>query len=373
VRIRRDPRSFDDAFYDRLAELARDALRTGKTEGEALDLAAQSIVPSLDRAVPGVVARLSKTTPRMLRQHRRVQRGFERRLRKHWGEALDRFYAVVVCAEEAGSDFNAAYRPTAVEKEDFVFEVLAGMHARSCRISLEVHRLLSSGFPMGALARCRSLHEIAVAAGVVHRFGREPDSLDLAERFLLHEHVQNWKDAQEYQRNCASIGYEPFSDEEMATMRAARDAVIDRFGESFGQDNGWAADLLKKRRVSFVDLEHAADLDHLRPFYKWGSHEVHGDAKGWSLNRLDRGGVTYLSTGHTNAGLADPGQLALISLTQCTVSLLLCTQTIRPQNLISTMVIQAMLEPAHEAFMRGHDSVTAAEQRHQAQQLAAGS
>jgi hypothetical protein len=155
----------------------------------------------------------------MLRWHRRQQRAFERRLRKHWGKALDLYFAVAVCAEEAGATFNDRHRPAAEEHQDLVFEAMTGLHARACRTALEVHRLLAGGFPMGALSRCRTLHELAVTMIILAEHGRQSDHVDLAERFLLHSVVMSYQDALVYQENCGALGYEPFTPEDMAEMK----------------------------------------------------------------------------------------------------------------------------------------------------------
>lgn len=77
-----------------------------------------------------------------------------------------------------------------MEKQDYLFEALTGLHARACRVAVEIHHLLAGGFPMGALARCRTLHEIAVTMMILADFGCMDEHPDLAERFLLHEDIK---------------------------------------------------------------------------------------------------------------------------------------------------------------------------------------
>ncbi len=138
-----------------------------------MELAVPALQEALDEVVPRIARDLARRAPRMLRQHRRVNRGFERHLRKHWGKALDRFYAIVVCAEEVGHKLHGAHRKAVAEEFDPVFEALIGLYARACRIAREVHQLLSGGFSFGALARSRTLHELAVITIVIADYGRE--------------------------------------------------------------------------------------------------------------------------------------------------------------------------------------------------------
>jgi Family of unknown function (DUF5677) len=330
------------------------ALAKGLDEDAAMTLADEAFREALDEAldkyVPRVTKKLVRTAPRMLRRHRRHQRAFERRLRKQWGKALDLYYAVGVAAEEAGSTFDSTHRPAAVEHQDFVFEALTGLHARACRTAFEVHRLLSSGFPKGALSRCRTLHELAVTSIVIAEHGREAVYSDIAERFLLHEVVMGYKDALVYQDNCKTLGYELFSDEDMAEMKRGHDALIQRYGPAFGKPYGWAS-AIEPSPSTFRDLERLAELTHMRSHYRWASHEVHSDAKGSALNVYRHGGIAYRSSGITDSGLADPGHLALISLHQCTVYLLTRgTNSLSPRDLLALLAMEVLVDRSGEAF-----------------------
>jgi Family of unknown function (DUF5677) len=105
---------------------------------------------------------------------------------------------------------------------------MTGLHARACRIAFEVHRLLATGFPMGALSRCRTVHELAVTSIILAEFGRQSAHADLAERFLLHSMVMSYKDALIYQDHCHLLGYEPYTVEEMAEMKQNYDELVAR-------------------------------------------------------------------------------------------------------------------------------------------------
>jgi hypothetical protein len=79
---------------------------------------------AFERTAPLLVEQLVDTAPRMLREHRRLDRAFERRLRRDWGCALDLFYMVLVGNEEAGEEFNRVNRPAAADRQDHLFEAL---------------------------------------------------------------------------------------------------------------------------------------------------------------------------------------------------------------------------------------------------------
>jgi hypothetical protein len=300
----------------------------------------------------------------MLRQHRKLRRGFERRLRKVWGNALDQMYAIVVCAEEAGSEFCKRYGKRAAEGLDFNFDALSGLHARACRTGFEVHRMLASGLGRGAMSRCRTLHELAVVSNFIATCSVEYP--DLAERFLLHDHVLNYRDALEYQKSAEALGVEPFSADSMQAMKEGRDSLKERFGSSYLNDNGWAAEAVGKERPGFNDLESLAGMSHLRGYYKWASHEVHADSKGWRLNMTDRAGIAVRSTGFSNDGLADPGSMAITSLLQCTTALLLCCEEQHPFDLVMVSSIALMVNEADDEFLRSHEFLRVKEAQFQA-------
>jgi Family of unknown function (DUF5677) len=369
MKLRRhsQPESFDERFYRALRDEVNQLTSELSADDQVTDPIAAALDPVLEKFASAVAANLEKSQRKLISSRSRYQRGFVKRLRGSWADALDRYYALCVCLEELGSDFNNTRRPQAARDQDHVFESLVGLHARACRTALEVHHLLSGGFPMGALARCRTLHELGVTAGVIQEYGRDPKHLDLGERYLLHDHVINYRDAIDYQKHCADIGADPFSDDEMAAMKNDRDAVVARFGTSFKNDNGWAAELIGKDRPTFSDLEATADLSHLRGYYKWASHEVHADAKGWRLNHGSRGDRTYVSSGHVNFGLADPGQLALHSLQLCTTLLILCEKPLASSDLVALMAIQGLIDKADHAFADAEKSIQDAEDRLQAE------
>jgi len=62
-------------------------------------------------------------------------------------------------------------------------------------------------------------------------------------------------------------------------MEEARSNAINEFGKSFGVNYGWAASVLKFNNT-FAQIEESIGLNHLRPYYKMASQNVHADPKG---------------------------------------------------------------------------------------------
>lgn len=267
---------------------------------------------------------LKRDMPKALRAWRAERAGFEKRLRERWGRAFDLYELVHSLCVEAGTSLNDRYGDQAVRENDIVFHALKLLHGRACVTGSEILALLVSGHPFGAYARWRTLHEYAAVAFLIRERGAE-----LAERFILHQHVQILKDARGYQRahgaltKLSGTEYEPFTPDEIGEMEKVRDALLGRFGQAFGSDWGWAALLTENGRAPrFVELERLAGLEHLRPFMQRAHHDVHADSKGVALGIVGQAERQVMLAGATNYGLADPGQGALISLHQVTTTLL---------------------------------------------------
>lgn len=253
-----------------------------------------------------VVAALRRRAPQMLRDHRALQRGMQRRMRALWGPAFDAFYEVYVCVEELGSDLQQLHG----DEDNLLIQALLALHARTCLVLAEVHALMNQGFPLGAWARTRTLHETAVLATLLSEHGREPGTEDLGERFLLHAVVDQARDLELAKASGVDV-----EDEELARVRDQRSAVVARYGSMFAKDYGWSRPLFPSLRsresVTFDRLEKLADVGLDRVDYRLGGHHVHSSAWTMTLTCLSRGGKAYRLTGPTNVGFGEPAGVAL--------------------------------------------------------------
>lgn len=282
---------------------------------------------------PIVLDSLRCRAPEMLSERRSNRELFMRHLSDTWGAALDLLEMHVVIAAEIGDYVNEAHRSSEAQGYDIRCDVLSRLHARACQISNEVLTLLECGFADGAHARWRSLHEVVVVADFIEVSGR-----DLAERYLSHEGVESYKAALQYRRYCEQLDVEPITDDEIAELSSNRDRLIQQYGPEYKHEYGWAAGALNKRRPTFADIEQAVGLDHLRPYYKLASHNVHANPKGVFVKLgLPDGADNLLLAGASDAGLAEPGHLMALSLTHITSVLLLHEPT------LDTLVLEKML------------------------------
>lgn len=349
----RDPEPGD--AYLRIAQaLVEKHESSGMSSEEAMECGLVEALEILtEDGPPQVAAALKADGPRMLAERRRLDRGFEKRLRQRWGSALDLYYMVAVACQEVGAEGyqEANQCDEGGDDERALLEAVSGLQARACRQSLEVLSLLEAGFPKAAHAVSRSMHEGAVVASVLTEYGSTPEHSDIGLRFLLFDHISNLMDAEEHQRYAERINHEPFTDQEMAALRTTKAAVLERFPD-LDRKMGWAGDLPGLRKRTFEELEVIAGIDHLRPYYTWASHEVHAYPKGVRLNQSGLDGDLWKLAGRTNAGLADPAQGALIALNQVTASMLTVPGVASPSRIVASRAAMALLDEACEEFVR---------------------
>ncbi len=285
-----------------------------------------------------------------LRDQRTDISGFRKRLNQRWGVPLDLFELLIALSTDAGANFNANSRPDASRKNNITFDVLTRLHARACQVASEVLVLLRHGFADGAHARWRSIHEISVVSYLIHKHGD-----CLAERYLLHDTVQRFKLARAHQDHYARIGDDPVPAEDIARLKAERDELVDRFGKSYGGDYGWAADAIGRSWPTIRDLEAHAGIDHMIPYYRMASDNVHANVHG-SLYRLGLGldqlGGEVLLAGPSDMGLADPGHSTAISLGQVTMSLVGIQQGL--SSALIANVILKLQDRIGDEFLKVH-------------------
>lgn len=231
------------------------------------------------------------------------------------------------------------------------------LHARACLVSSEVQALLRTGHTAGAQARWRTLHELAVVAFLIGG-----NDVEIAERFLNHRTIERYKDAICYQQHCEALGYEPFGQDAMDEMERAHDELIARYSRPYRKDWGWAKSLFPPRHEpKFDHLEKLAGLAHFRPWYRLGSHAVHGGATGAAHISEIYGHGNVMLAGPSNAGLADPGAGALGSLYQVTTVLVVNGSSDKPEPLdfVQLKAIAVLVDEAQTAFMEIHHELEA--------------
>jgi len=310
------------AIAETIASTVQLLVQSGMSEDQAVTAVVDEVSKSIDPSVQTVYKELLDKQPKLMRQERRLRRLIHADIYKRWGSAFDAFYVAAYSIAEAADVFVSRHAETAERSGDDVFEVLVGLHERGRRIAWEIHHLFTGGFPLGALARARTLYELAVVGTVIGEYGRLPQHRDLARRYLDHRVIAVERHAREYQRTAEHRGYAPYEAAYLQALATQRDAVIALYGKEFKEANGWAACLTTTGHAAKFDyLEQLAATTHLRSDYQWMCSEVHAGSIGLILNTPEVDSQLGPLIGPTDSGFGEPGEMALTSLMSLTWAL----------------------------------------------------
>ena len=307
------------------------------------------MIPSLsDSTAESMLATIKRDAPSMLKEQRVSLQQFEDGLRTRWEKPLDLLELFISIATEAGADFNCESRKGDKRLGDAKFEALTRLHARACQVASETLVLLRSGYADGAHARWRTLYEIAV----VSSFIRENDQ-DLAERYLLHEIIQQYKLACQHQIYKERLDATPLSQQEFDELKATRDQLLDRYGPTFDSYYGWAASTLGVDKPNLFNVARNVKLEHMIPYYKMASDNVHAHSHGATF-RLGSSlhPKKLLLAGPSIMGLSAPGHSTAISLHQVTVSLLTTSPNL--DCIVALKILMKLLDEIGDAFLEVH-------------------
>jgi len=237
--------------------------------------------------------------------------GFRERLAERWGQPLGQLHMLLTMCREWCQwvhKRNVAQESGSKGKE--LQAILIRLLTRGCQVTDEILCLLENGFADGAMARWRTLHEIAVVAAVIRHYGS-----DIAVRYLDHQAVESKRKMDKYAMCCKELGYKPLSARAQKKIEKAYIAAIDRYGKTFKSEYGWAAFHLNNDRPTFADLEKAVGRGEMRSHYQMGNDNIHAGIKSMYF-RLGLLNCDGLLAGRSNAGLMEPGQNTAHTLTQ---------------------------------------------------------
>jgi hypothetical protein len=313
---------------------------------QRLDQVIMQAVPEFVQGCSQLLLKSWKSQAReILEEQRQEHLQFREKVSESWGHPIDLLEMLISVCMEEGASFNDAFREEALRNNDFAFEALTRIHARSCQVAFEILTLLKNGFADGAHARWRTLHELTVVAMFIGEHGQA-----VAKRYLEHRVVTTYKSAQNYQRHCNTLGYSPLDSQEMQQLESGYQDAIDRHGREFGRDYGWAASVLRNPSPTFVDIERSVSLEHFRPFCKLANMNVHAGSRGvvFRIGMPPRDNSLLLA-GSSLFGLAYPGQNTAASICKSTATLLLTRPNM--DRLSFVCATQSLVQEIFEAFV----------------------
>ncbi len=273
----------------------------------------------VDQSSDILLKTLRRKSKSVLVGNKATRRQFAKDISFIWGKPIDLLEFYISLVVDAGTEFNQHYGEISKNNTDVVYEVLLKLFARSCLVASEILTLLRAGFADGAHARWRTLHEIAVVTMFISENGK-----DVAERYLKHEFVEDYKGAKQYQELCPVTKNIPIDEREFKEIKKKSDDVISQYGSDFRNDYGWASQSLNNKNPKFSDIEKSVKQDGWRPNYKLASHNVHANPTGISfkLGKLKEDSGSLL-IGSSIVGLDEAGEETAISLSKVVGTFLL--------------------------------------------------
>ena len=235
------------------------------------------------------------------------------RLWKYRGNTYNLFEVYI----DSYFEIAAMYRKYALTNEtaeDLRFVALTQLHAKSVLVLREMQALLEAGYPDGAMARWRTLHELAVFACIVE------SSCESAKQFILSEHINNAKGAKCYSEHASELGHEPYTKEELEEIDAMEAWAVEELGDvNTKSEHFWVRPFLREnnhslKKNTFTILEKHTGMSRFRPYYKLACEKVHAPSKLDYANLAASGAESAgFIVGHSHYGHETPIDLAMIS------------------------------------------------------------
>ncbi len=273
---------------------------------------------------------------------------FRKRMDGRWGKPLGQLRMLLTMSREWCKEIDVRESSRRKHKNSRSRKLLIRLLVGACQVTDEILCLLENGFADGAMARWRTLHEIAVVAAVILQYGDE-----IAERYIDHQAVESKRAMDKYIACSPQLGYKPMTPRMQAKITKAHEKVITKYGKNFHSDYGWAAYHLKKERPNFTHLEEAAGRTEMRAHYQMGNDNVHAGIKSMYVRLGLIGDYEGLLAGRSNAGLTEPGQNTAHTLTQLAV--LVCFS----EPVFDDYVISDMLTTLRDEIPRSFAKVEA--------------
>jgi hypothetical protein len=305
----------------------------------------------LPRLLPGVARRVSKIVFKKLMSSWQAEHaqqeadlaGFRQRMEETWGKPLGQLRMLLTMSREWCQWAHTRYESQKCKNKQ-LRKILIRLLVRGCQVTDEIICLLENGFADGAMARWRTLHEIAVVAAVISHHGEA-----IAERYLDHQAVESKRALDKYLACYKDLGYKPLPAVEQTKIVKAYDKAIAKYGPSFKTTYGWAALHLEHPQPTFVELEKAAGRAEIRSYYQMGNDNIHAGIKSMFV-RLGLPDYDGLLSGRSNVGLMEPGQNASHTLTQ--LSALVCLSEPKMDDLVAGDMMTMLRDEVPKSFYK---------------------
>lgn len=304
-----------------------------------------------DRMADDILKISRKDVKKAIKFERRQKQGFEKRLHKTYRRSIDAYVELLGVSLEAVENHRKITYENLGEKDTFL-PFLLRLHARVHRNANEILALMQSGYGSGALARWRSMHETTTVLSYAKEQG--PRII----RFLQdHEAVSSYKAMKVYQEHAERLGKQPFSAYEVRLAKAKYDRRLAKYGRNFKKDYGWAWAASGHTLNNFRELEKHVGIDHLYPYYKLSSLNIHLEWRslfvGEEFEALNDPGVALI--GPADYGFEEAVSLSLLTLAYATI--LILTYNLSYESMVYAKVVMSVERRAQAELEKDIDKL----------------
>lgn len=334
-----------NTFNEEFIELAKKA--TSEEEVELMLDSIPEIIESILTDFPRPLLDKMKTeASASLNSEMLFDQGFKKRNFERWEEPFNLLDLLISISIDVGENLKNRVRSQVVDDNNILFSLLVRLHARACLISKEVSCLLKSGYPDGALARWRALHETNVIIRFISKHGR-PAAIN----YIDYEIVEMYKKATRLNEFQSKLNVAGVNDREISELKKQYNLILDKHGKLFKKPNGWANKFFSHDHIKFSEIEDNVGLDHWRPYYSRASQSVHPNVIGLSNSLgLSESTDDILLVGPSNSGMTAPGHSSAISLMQATNVLL--KQYVNLDSVVIMKLLLSLSQEVGDAFLQ---------------------
>ncbi len=311
-----------DRFHRIVLEEIKEKLTCGTTSSDIPDQTETFLNRLIARASDSFAEDVFSKTKDLQEKHTESGKDFQIRNELRWETSFRELDILIHTCRELG-DFAKEYiwqDSNNIGKS--LCEAITTLHARSVRVSNEILALMRAGFPDGAMARWRTLHELATIGKFLTLAGNE-----IAERYIAARICQSKRAANRYELRRVKANLPPLGENERRQINEGYEEVLRLYGNEMKDDLGWATPFFSfkstKARVTFDKIEEQVGLEHLQPWVKFAHQEVHASFippyRGLGVSESSK---TVHLVGPSDSGMVDPGQNMAISLIISTDNLL---------------------------------------------------
>ena len=323
-----------DIFDTAISEVRKEFLGTDEEFEKKIKDKFPELIQILGDTFKSVLTNLYEST--ILEELRGKEKKYIDNLFVDYQKGFDYLQIFIDLSKYCGKRILEEHEKKPQDEESTKYFLLFRLQSRACQIATEIQTLLRYGYPDGAIARWRTLHEISVIFSILI-----DNPVELTEMFTDYEIVEKTKRAKDLEEHRHKLDWPPLSKEQIDNLKKYSNIVIAKYNKEFFKSYGWTLNILPKGKRNFKELEKLAQLDYMRPFYSWSNNNVHSGVSGLSsrLGQVENGKTSYLAfAGPSYYGFADPAQFTTTSL------LVITSRLLELHNDLESQILDSLLE-----------------------------